>query len=304
MPTKKDLIALAGIWVVCLLTNWAGFAAAGMWWTDESRHVMDGVFFHDLAIDLPLTHAYSYTMEYFARYPALALNWYPPSFSVVLAAAMSVFGLSEATAHGTVLAFWLSGLTAWYLWCARVLGRVPALFSCLVLLAAPTVVLWSRSIMLEAPAVAMLAVSLLTFERYLDRPGHGRATLLGAVLAFTLLLKQSTVFILPTLIVYAWLSGRGKVVFRRETVVAWVLVFIALALLAVHALKFGGTGLAATTGNLHEAGGGSAPRWSIARWVLYAEVLYSKVGIVPLAAAAIGVMLAGVTPVTAPATSP
>lgn len=290
MSRKYDVMAIGVIFLVCILVNWAGYTAPGMWWTDESRHAMDGVFFHDLFVDLPLTHAYDYAMEYFARYPALALNWYPPAFSVVLGICMQFFGVSEVTAHGTVLAFWLVGLVAWYAWCARTVGRLVAFFSSLMLVLAPEVVLWSRSVMLEAPAVAMLAVSLLAFERYLEHPGHGRAFLAGAALAFTLLLKQSTVFAVPAFLAYAWLSGRGATLWRRQSIVAWLLVALALAFLALHAIKFGGTGMAATAGNLHEAGG-SPPRWSLARWLLYWKVLYSSVGIAPLGAALIGTFL-------------
>lgn len=290
MSRKHDAVSIGAIFLVCILVNWSGLHAVGMWWTDESRHAMDGVFFHDLFADLPLTHAYDYAMEYFARYPALALNWYPPGFSAALGATMQVFGISEMTAHATVLAFWLVGLAAWYLWCAKAAGRMAALFSSLILVLVPEVVLWSRSVMLEAPAVAMLAVSLLAFERYLERPGHGRALLAGAALAFALVLKQSTVFAIPAFLAYAWLSGRGAALWRRQAVAAWLLAALAVALLAVHAIKFGGTGMAATAGDLHEAGG-SAPRWSLARWLLYPKMIYWTAGIVPLGAALVGALL-------------
>jgi len=284
----REWLGLALVCALSLAVSWHGFASPGMWWTDESRHAMHGVFFHDLFLDRPLSGHYAYAMEYFARYPALALNWYLPLFPAVMGAAMHVFGISEATAHGTVLVFWQAGLIAWYAWSRKVAGTRVAIASALMLALAPEMVLWSRSIMLEAPAVAMMMISLWAFERYIDKPGHVRASVVGLAVATALLVKQSVVFVVPALLAYAWLTGRGRTLFCRNAIGAWLIVSAAVALVVAHALLVGGTGVAATAGDLHEGQGGAAPRWSVARWVMHAEVLSTTMGAIPMLLAGLG----------------
>src|ERR1700687_4642018 len=36
---------------------------------DENSHAMNGVFFRDAFVDLPLRHPLQYVMEYYAKYP-------------------------------------------------------------------------------------------------------------------------------------------------------------------------------------------------------------------------------------------
>ena len=83
------------------------------WWTDEARHAMDGVWALDVMRDHPVWNLYDYTIRYFAQYPALGLNWYPPFFALIEAAVFSVFGISEFAARLTVLLFILAGGCVW-----------------------------------------------------------------------------------------------------------------------------------------------------------------------------------------------
>jgi glycosyltransferase involved in cell wall biosynthesis len=50
---------------------------------DADRILMDGVFIHDFLKDLPLTHLYQYTIEYYAQYPALSIGYRPPFFPFI-----------------------------------------------------------------------------------------------------------------------------------------------------------------------------------------------------------------------------
>ena len=50
---------------------------------DETRHVMTGVFFHDLFTDRPVTDLPDYAVRYYVQYPALGLLVWPPFFYVV-----------------------------------------------------------------------------------------------------------------------------------------------------------------------------------------------------------------------------
>jgi 4-amino-4-deoxy-L-arabinose transferase-like glycosyltransferase len=235
-PVDATLVLL--LWGVVCLLFWDTLHAGEFWWTDESRHAMNGVFFFDFWRDMP-RRPYDYALQYFAQYPALALNWYPPFFPVVESLFFALFGISEVGARLTVLLFTLAGVTAWYAWTQPVWGRSAAVVSCLLYLSVPGTIDWARSVMLEAPAVAMIIASVLAFDRYLDRPTLLRSGLTGILLGCMLLLKQTTVFILPALLAYACLTGRKSLLWRKEAVLPYIIVSLVAALLAVHALKFG-----------------------------------------------------------------
>jgi len=261
---------------VGLLVNWNGLVAPGMWWTDESRHAMHGAFFVDFFRELPLDSPYDYVQRYFAQYPALAFNWYLPFFPVFMGLVMSTFGVSEVNAHASVIGVWLAGVVGWYAWLAPRYGVLVALASCLGLLSMPVVLLWGRSVMLEAPALGMCMLGVYFFQRYLDRPGHSTAIVSGLVLFATLMVKQTTLFILPVLLVYALSFRQGRqALWRKET--GWGIVAIALALLviAAHALLFGPE--AVMSGDSH-VDSGESPLLSWSRWGLYSKSLYLATG--------------------------
>ena len=287
-PEVRDICAVLVIWLAIALVFRPALGAGEFWWTDESRHAMDGVFFLDLGRDLPWRDPYRYALEYFATYPALALNWYPPFFAGIEALFFAVFGISEFTARLTVMGFALLGGLAWYAWVKPIWGRGPAILSFVLFFSMPSVVTWTRSVMLEVPAVAMMVLSILGFERYLQRPNYTSAVASGFLVASTLLLKQGTIFLLPTLLFYGILSGRGRLLWRPQAAAAYLIVGVAVAALAVHALKFGTVGLGATVGNLHESAHGAPPLWSASRWLLYVREVWQVGGLTFTSLAIVG----------------
>src|SRR5262245_48082954 len=80
---------------------------------DESRHVMTGVYFRDLAVDAPASELRDYTSRYYLQYPALGLLIWPPMFHAIEGLAMLVFGDSLLTAKLLVGTF--AALACWYL---------------------------------------------------------------------------------------------------------------------------------------------------------------------------------------------
>lgn len=277
-------IVLAGLFM-----TWSGLTAPGMWWTDESRHAMHGAFFVDFFRDLPLRAPYDYVQRYFAQYPALAFNWYLPLFPMGMGLIMSVTGVSEASAHATVIGVWLLGVVGWYFWLIRHYDRLTAVTASLALLSMPVVVLWSRSVMLEAPAVGMCALSVLFFQRYLDRPSHSTAISAGFILLATLLVKQTTLFILPVLLVYGLSHEPGRrALWRREVWWGVALVAVGLLVIAAHALLFGPEAVMAGESNTRP---GSFPWWSLGRWSMFGRSLYLGVGPIIAVLTVLGIAL-------------
>ena len=74
LPRSKIYMTLL-ILITLIFTGKGLFINGDFWWSDESRHAMDGVYFLDLIKDMPVFHLYQYTKQYYAKYPALGLTW-------------------------------------------------------------------------------------------------------------------------------------------------------------------------------------------------------------------------------------
>ena len=69
-------------------------------WPDAPRHALNGAFLLDFLRDHPLHDPTGYAYNYYARYPALTILFYPPLFYVLLAVFYAVFGVSQTAAIG------------------------------------------------------------------------------------------------------------------------------------------------------------------------------------------------------------
>lgn len=134
---RRDVLSLLVLWAATCLLFWGALHAQEFWWTDESWHAMNGVFFLDLLRDMPWQALYEYALQYFAQYPALALNWYPPFFPLVESGAFTLLGISEFAARLTVMVFALIGVTVWYAWVRPIWGGEAAILSSLLYFSAP-----------------------------------------------------------------------------------------------------------------------------------------------------------------------
>ncbi len=264
---------------------------------------MHGLFFLDFLADMPWRDPYDYVQRYAAQYPALAFNWYLPLFPVFMGAVMSIAGTSEMAAHTAVLALWLPGVVALYAWLASRVGRAAALLAAVTLLTAfggSTV--WDAPVMLEAPSVGLCALSVWAFQRYLDRPAHLTAISAGLFLFTTVMVKQTTLFILPTLLVYALVSQTHRSsIWRRQSLWIVAMVVGALSATAVHAILFGPAAVMSADTPGHQ---GAPSLLSAQRWLMYARSIYLGVGPVVAAMAVLGLMLSVQSPAWSDAVLP
>jgi len=282
---------LVALWLLVGALLGPSIAGDDFWWTDEARHAMGGVFILDVVRDMPLADPMGYAMRYFAQYPALALNWYLPGFYAFEAMAFAVFGVSAPVARGLVFAFCLVGVSVWFTWARRGWGGAAAFLATAAWLSPPVWNLWSRSVMLEAPVVTMLIVSLCAFQRYLDKPTWMRSILVGSSLAVALMIKQTAGFMLPALVLYALATPSRGALWRREASAGFLLTTVALALVTLHALKFGSQGLASVAGDIPEAASGATARWSLERWLFFPRTLWHTWGPYLMVLSAAGAVL-------------
>ena len=238
-----DHCLLGALFAASILIFGSSLNAGGFWWTDESRHAMDGVFMLDLLKDRPFARLYDYTVEYFVHYPALGFTWYLPFFALVESIFFLAFGISATTARLTELFFILLTILAWYAWAKPIWGRMPVFFSIFLFLVSPQVILWSRAIMLEIPALAMMMLSLYAFSGYLKKPSHWLSVVIGLIIGSMLLTKQLTVLLFPILLAQIWASGGWKKVIQLKSLPGSLIIGVALAIVAMHAMKFGSTAM-------------------------------------------------------------
>src|SRR5690349_20377202 len=111
-------------------------------WSDAPRHALNGVFLRDFLVAMPWHDPKQYAIDYYLRYPALTILFYPPLFPVFLAGSYSIFGFSHTVAQGTVAFFHLVLGLAVYLLARRWMSHGYAIAAALLLVGAPEIAFW------------------------------------------------------------------------------------------------------------------------------------------------------------------
>jgi 4-amino-4-deoxy-L-arabinose transferase-like glycosyltransferase len=254
------------------------------WWSDTSRHALNGVFVRDFLADLPLRDPVGYATSYYLRYPALTILFYPPLFYLLSAPFYALFGVSHAVAlMPELLGYFAFGVGS-YMLARRWLDQAPACGAALLLIGSPIVGLWGRQVMLDIPACALLSWAIWCLYRHLDtrRPGplYGFALLLLGAL-YT---KQTLLFMgLPLALLLVCYRGRALLA-DRQLWIAGGVVAVGLVPLAILLWQFGQANLqsvVAVDDRLVE-------RNSLSGWLWYLSTLPEQLGWPTLALAAIG----------------
>src|SRR5262249_10238404 len=140
---------------------------------DETRHVMTGVFARDALVDGEAwRHPTSFAKRYYLKYPALGLLVWPPLYYLVEGAFMLPFGTSFLAARTLVGLFDAWAVVTFYRLLRRDRDVMTASMAAILFGIAPLVVMFSRQVMLELPALAFALAAVFHFERYLsdERP--------------------------------------------------------------------------------------------------------------------------------------
>ncbi len=66
--------------------------------SDSPRHALNGAFVMDLIAAAPFDDLKGWAYNYYSRYPAVTILFYPPLFSFLLAPFYAIFGVSQETA--------------------------------------------------------------------------------------------------------------------------------------------------------------------------------------------------------------
>src|SRR5262249_23093030 len=141
--------------------------AMDFWWPDSPAHALNGALIHDFVAAHAFTSPFQFAVNYYLRYPALTISFYPPLFPGAEAVVSAVLGGTHFAAQLTVNLF--TALLAVYLFrlarfCLPSLGAAGTV---LLALGTPAIALWSRQVMLEIPAYSLLVASAYYLVRYL-----------------------------------------------------------------------------------------------------------------------------------------
>jgi Dolichyl-phosphate-mannose-protein mannosyltransferase len=257
------------------------------YWRDEMHHAMDGVFFRDFLVDLPLHHPIQYAYGYYAKYPAVSLPHWPPLFAVIQGLFFLAFGLSPWVSRLAILSFALMGVYFWYRIAERLGPGYRAFLSSVVLFCLPFILVFERVTMLEIPALATTLGAIYYWLKFLETEQRRDLCLLALFSTCALLVSQLAV-LLPFLIVLDLLMERRFGLLRRWDV--WIALFVSVLLVAPwYYLAFStvSSWVVRVTG---QESFGFLERGN--SYLYYVRALYGQLGLLLLGLAGVGIVLA------------
>ena len=126
-PATETCIAVGFFAVVAILFFITSPKDGDFVYSDSPRHALNGVFVLDLLRDLPFGDPVRWAYDYYLRYPALTILFYPPMFSLLLAPFYAVLGVSQSSALVLSAVFTFALGVAVFVLARRVLPPVTAL---------------------------------------------------------------------------------------------------------------------------------------------------------------------------------
>ncbi len=262
------------------------------WWADGASFALNGEFVRDYLASGLGRNPMAFAQEWFRHYPALTISLYPPIFPLVEAAVFAIFGFSHATALATVTMFAALASFGIYRTVRTAAGVLPATAAGIMLLATPEVLRWSREIVMDVPAMALLLLAAAALLHY--QAAKTTKTLLVAVLLTlaAVYTKQTAIFVVPAFAVSLLANDGWSLARRKSTWLAVTGFVIGLLPLAVFTLLY-------ATENFHIAFGAGTgqkgyDRLSVQALLAYGRALPEIVGIIPLVGAGAYLALLGV----------
>jgi hypothetical protein len=223
IPEIVIVAALVGIAALTLLRQLTNDALG---YPDADRILMDGVFFRDFLVDLPLSHPYDYVVNYFGQYPALSIGYRPPFFPFVEGLFNLGTGIEIWSSRLALFSFALAGISAFYLLLRRTFDWVTAAIATLFLLTTPFLAQYGWYTMAEVPVLSMALVTAYFFQRYMSDEKTRDLALTATALVLALYTKQTAMVLALWIILY--LAGSLRLVEQLRQRRIWLTIIIAI----------------------------------------------------------------------------
>ncbi len=221
-----ELAIIAGLVAIAALTFLRQIFNDALGYPDADRILMDGVFFRDFLVDLPLLEPYDYIINYFGQYPALSLGYRPPFFPFVEGLFNLVTGVEIWSSRLALFSFALAGSATFYLLLRRTFDWLTAAVATLFLVTTPFVAQYGWYTMAEVPVLSMALVTLYFFQRYMSGGTTLDLALTAAALVLALYTKQTAMVLALWMVLYTLGSLRLLEQLRQRRV--WVTVILAI----------------------------------------------------------------------------
>jgi len=253
---KKAITAHALVFlvllVVCFILVGRDLNRGEFYFSDESRHAMDGVFIYDLVRDAPpFNKILGYALQYYGCYPAIALGHYPPFFAVVEAVFFAVFGISVFSARLTVLFFLILGAVFFYKLLRRIYpqNQRVVFYASLFYITTPFIIYYSKSVMLEIPALSMILASMYYFHRLISEPNKPKnAYLFSFYFIACLLTKQNTIFMIAVFLSWFLWSKQYTLLRNRHIRISFMFLMVFIFVYFIYLWKINADNIARSIG--------------------------------------------------------
>ena len=177
---------------------------------DETFHTMNGVFIRDALADRVVSHPMQYAKEYYAKYPAVKMPWWPPFFAFVEGLFFLVFGISVWVSRLAILFFALLSAYFWYRIAERFGPRSKAFSSALIFCLLPTIMVFESVVMLEVPQLATCLGAIYFWLRWLETERAQDLWIVAGFAAAAMLTSPASIFLALFLGVDFLLQGRFR----------------------------------------------------------------------------------------------
>lgn len=235
------------------------------WWFDSSRHAMNGVFLLDLLRDLlldgGLRHPMQFARDYYQQYLAINVGLYPPFFYLSSVPFLALFGSTHAVSQFVVTLYAFAAGVLSYLIARRCMDGLSSVAVAIAISMLPCMALWTRQVQLDVPAVAALLAVAYSLIRHLDTERRVWLVATGVCLGIAISVRLQTVYALPVVLYFLFLTRHGQRAPWRARLFAMMLAAgIATPALLMQAY-FGGIN---RTQAMHTPG--TPLLWSIQNW--------------------------------------
>ena len=244
-------------------------------YSDAPRHALNGVFIKDLLVDMPFSDPKQYAINYYLKYPALTILFYPPLMPFITACFYIIFGVSHTVAQLSVAVFHFLLALGYYFLARRYLPNWQAFSASILLISAPEICFWARQVMLDIPACTWLVFSILYLMRYCDDIQKKSSLFLCAFFFLcALYTKQTTIFVMPIFVLFL-LKTYGFHILRKQHV-WWVfgLFIILLIPLVFMTIEFGQVNIDSVSG----ARASDISRDNLLAWIYYFKQIPHQFG--------------------------
>lgn len=260
----------------------------GFWWSDASRHAMDGAFFYDFFSDFPLTYPIKYAIDFYLKYPAISIGFYPPLFAVFESWIFFLWGPSHFSAQLTVAIFYFIMMAGAYKLALQWMPRLQSVSFVLLFAGAQQITFWGRQVMLEIPAYAFLLWSAHYFLRFLKTDKYILLFISITLYILGCYTKLNLIFIAPVFLLNLFHNADASVL--RQWKVTFALtwgVFLLLPLIFI-TIEFGQTNLGAVVGGQARD---EIYRYSFNNWLYYIKCIPNQLGVVNMFLVCVSVLI-------------